>query len=175
MPLAAMQATNVDKCSAAAELGRSLAGYAKEEAGAVQPMPEDLEMEVAIARGNVIESRLVPKFAEPSVLTCPDCGGVLSGVMGGKPLRYRCQIGHAFTATALLQADKPSIEEGLGVALRIIEERIVLVSRMAEEAAAPGRNRAAASLSEKAKEYKTYADTIRRAIRNIAAETIGSE
>lgn len=175
MPLAAIETTNVDLCASAADLGRSLASYAKEKAGAVRPVPEDLKMEVAIARGNAREATLVPKFAAPSTLTCPDCGGVLAEIADGKPLRYRCQIGHAFTAATVLHANKSGVEEGLSVALRIIEERIGLISRMAEDAAALGRNGAAAPLEERAAEYKTYADTIRKAIRNIIMEKTGSE
>src|SRR5205814_5972395 len=37
----------------------------------------------------------------PSALTCPDCGGALWEVQNERILRFRCHLGHGFTAQGL--------------------------------------------------------------------------
>ena len=56
------------------------------------------------------------------------------------------------------------MDEALRVALRIIEERAELVTRMAEDARHTGRGAVAQMYEERAREYRTYADTIRKAV-----------
>ncbi|GFG55767.1 hypothetical protein [Mycolicibacterium agri] len=63
--------------------------------------------------------------------TCPDCNGSLVAVSAGS---YRCRVGHAWTAEALLQARDHEIEGALWVALRSLEEKANLSRKMAEHA-----------------------------------------
>jgi two-component system chemotaxis response regulator CheB len=49
------------------------------------------------------------------------------------------------------------------VALRIIEERAVLLAKMAEDARRSGRRRTADQYEERTREYRAYADTLRQA------------
>jgi len=48
---------------------------------------------------------------------------VLSTLKMGQPLRFRCQVGHAFAADALAREQEGQVDEAMRVALRIIEER----------------------------------------------------
>ncbi|MBV8703831.1 MAG: hypothetical protein JO118_09000, partial [Acetobacteraceae bacterium] len=57
-----------------------------------------------------------------------------------------------------------SVDEALRVALRIIEERAELVTRMAEDGRAAGRTAVAEMYKERALEYRQHADTLRRAV-----------
>jgi two-component system chemotaxis response regulator CheB len=95
-------------------------------------------------------------------LSCPACGGVLSQINGGPPLRFRCQVGHAYTADALAKEQESSVDEAMRVALRIIEERAELVHRMAEDGRQSGRRAVAEMYEARAAEYREYADKIRR-------------
>nr|CCD32175.1 CheB methylesterase [Methylocystis sp. SC2] len=45
-------------------------------------------------------------------------------------LRFRCQVGHSYTADSLAAHKEGSVDEALRVALRIMEERIVLVEKI---------------------------------------------
>lgn len=56
---------------------------------------------------------------------------MLSQVRGLGPLRYRCQVGHGYTAQALDAVQQTGLDEAIRVALRIVEERAVLSERMA--------------------------------------------
>ena len=79
-----------------------------------------------------------------------------------RPLRYRCQIGHAYTAEELA-AQTERVDEAVRLAMRIIEERVVLVERMARDARATGRGAVAELYERRAHEYQGYATTLREA------------
>ncbi|ONG56115.1 chemotaxis protein CheB [Pseudoroseomonas deserti] len=162
MPLAALEAAEVDHVAPAAQLGALLAGLIGSAAGASPAPSAALRLEVDIALGQRLGSDRLRQIATPSALSCPACQGVLSEVEGSRPLRFRCQIGHAYTAEALL-ADIDAVDEALRVAMRVMEERVTLVERMADEARQSGRKAVAELYAARAEEYRHYASTLRRA------------
>lgn len=168
MPLAGLQAAPADHSLTAARLGAVLADLVREPAGPAVPVPDDLEIEVAIAAGNREGSAVMRTLADPVPLTCPECGGVLSQINGGPPLRFRCQIGHAYTAETLASEQQPKVDAALGVALRIVEERAELVSRMARDNRDAGRPAVADMYEARAAEYRHHARTLRRAMSPMA-------
>src|SRR5207244_7730536 len=72
---------------------------------------------------------------KPSPFACPECGGVLWELDGEPMLRFRCRVGHAYTASSLSveQWEKP--EAALWAAMRALEEGAALARRMADTAA----------------------------------------
>ncbi len=83
------------------------------------------------------------------------------------PLRFRCQVGHAYTAEALVEEQEGSVDEALRVALRIVEERALLSRKMAEEARRSGLRLSAESFERKARESREQVETLRDAIRKV--------
>ena len=164
MPLNAIDAAAVDFCVPASRLGDVLSDLAQEAAGAALPIPPEIRLEVEIAAGERIGAGSLSGIAEPAPLTCPSCGGVLSQVKESGPLRFRCQVGHAFGAEALAQEQEGRVDEALRVALRIIEERAELVQRMAVEGRQSGRAAVAEMYEARATEYRQYAEMIRRVV-----------
>lgn len=164
MPLRALEAATVDLCVPGARIGDVLSDLVREMPGARLPTPPELRLEVDIAAGERIGSDSLTQIAHPAPLTCPGCGGVLSEVKNGHPLRFRCQVGHAYTADALAKEQEGRVDEALRVALRIIEERAELVHRMAEDARYSGRAAVAQMYKARAGEYREYADNIRRVV-----------
>lgn len=162
MPRRALEATTVDLCVPGAEMGDVLSDLVHEQAGNALPIPPDIRLEVAIAAGERLDSELVARIADPVPLTCPSCGGVLSVSKADGPLRFRCQVGHAYTADALATEQESQVDEALRIALRIIEERAELVSRMAQDCRLRGRTAIAQSYEGRASEYRKYANTIRQ-------------
>jgi two-component system, chemotaxis family, protein-glutamate methylesterase/glutaminase len=162
MPRAALEAVDADHVVAAAGLAELLTGLVKIDAGPALPIPESLAFEVDVAAGARLGSANLRQFAEPAALTCPDCDGVLSEVRGQQPLRYRCQIGHAYTAEQLA-AKHERVDEALRIAMRVMEERLELVERMARDARATGRIAVAELYESRATEYRRYAQTLRDA------------
>lgn len=162
MPLAALETVQTDEVAPAADLARLLDEFARSDAGEDHPATESLELEVEIAGGARLGADALRKIAEPSALTCPDCNGVLSEVHDGKPLRYRCQTGHAQTAE-ILAARADEVNEAMRIALRVMEERVTLVSRMASDARDSGRKAVAELYEGRAEEYAGYATVLREA------------
>ncbi len=162
MPLAALEAVEVDHVAPTAQLGDLLATIAGSDAGPFRSPGEDLRLEVEIAAGARLGSDKLRQIATPSPLSCPDCHGVLSEVSGSRPLRYRCQIGHAHTAESLA-ARIDEVDEAVRVAMRVMEERVTLVERMALDARQTGRTAVAELYEARAEEYRRYASTLREA------------
>src|SRR3712207_929193 len=143
-------------------MGRLLSNLVHTDAGPVVPPSESLALEVQIAGGARLGTENLMRFAHPSTLTCPDCHGVLSEVDRGRPLRYRCQIGHAYTAE-VLASQSEGVDEAIRIAMRIMEERVSLVDRMAQDARETGRTAVAELYEARAAEYRRYATTLRQA------------
>lgn len=162
MPLAALEAVDVDQVAPAPQLAAAIVQTVGEDAGEGGPAPHNLTLEVKIAAGARLGSEELRKIADPSPLTCPDCNGVLSEVRGEGPLRYRCQIGHASTAE-VLDGRSDKVDEALRVALRVMEERVTLVRRMAEDARRTGRTTVAELYESRTEEYSRYAQVLRDA------------
>ena len=171
MPISALEATSVDLSAEAAKLGAALAvRFAHERPEPAPPVPRDILLEVEIALGARCDSSLAKELGAPSPLSCPDCAGVLSEMNGARPLRFRCQVGHGYTAKALAQKQEGSIDEAMRVALRIIQERAELVERMGRDAAAAGRSSMADIYLDRAGEYRSQANTLRMAVLELMKE-----
>jgi two-component system chemotaxis response regulator CheB len=164
MPRRALETTVADLCIPGARLGDVLSDLAREAPGPAMPIPPDLRLEIDIAMGERIDTEVLSKIADPAALTCPSCGGVLSKIRDSKPLRFRCQVGHGFSADILAKEQESRVDEALRVALRIIEERAELVARMADDGRQSGRKAVAEMYDGRAREYRAHANTIREAV-----------
>lgn len=162
MPLAALQATEVDYVASAGDLASTLIDLARAPAGPSGPITEALRLEVDIAAGARLGSEHLHALADASTLSCPECQGVLSEIRGSRPLRFRCQIGHGYTAD-FLASRVEDVDEAIRVAMRIMEERVTLVTRMASDARKMGRGAVADLYEARAQEYQHYASTLRDA------------
>lgn len=67
----------------------------------------------------------------PSEFTCPDCGGTLfEGDDNGRPLHFRCRVGHAYSPESLLVGKEAALEAALWAAVVALEERGDLTRRL---------------------------------------------
>lgn len=162
MPASALRATEVDACVPVADMAALLAKFANEPAGTEVHCPPGIRVDVEIAAGGRIDGNRLREIGDPSPLTCPTCHRTLSEVHDKRPLRYRCQLGHAYTAAAL-EREQGDVDEALRVALGVIEERAELVRRMARDARETSRMVVAEMYDARSRDYVQYADAIRRA------------
>jgi two-component system chemotaxis response regulator CheB len=104
-----------------------------------RPIEDDpvLAAEVAIADLAALRSEGV--FEAPAGYGCPACGGALYEISGAGVLRFRCRVGHAWSADTLLEEQAAALEGALWMALRALEERGALSRRLAS---GPGALRA---------------------------------
>jgi two-component system chemotaxis response regulator CheB len=135
MPLNAIAAGVVDHQVAAAEVGgllKRLTDRTFEESQMEPDARMELENRIAMARrfSTQFDTR---ELGQPSGYTCPDCNGSLIDVSEGN---YRCHVGHAWTADALLSARDDEIEGAMWVAMRSLQEKAKLSRRLADQASA---------------------------------------
>ena len=166
MPRNALQHVPVDYCVTLKELGPLLVQLAgtpvehKEE----EQVPEQMETEVNIAKAeNALESGIM-RWGELSPFACPECHGVLLQLKEGSNLRFRCHTGHAYSLESLLTEIGEQSEAMLWNAVRCLEERMLLLRRIAAELQKHGHPAQFESVEAKAKEAQRQAEFIRRAI-----------
>lgn len=162
MPRAALETVEVDHVARVGDIADLLQEVARTDAGPARPAPDSLLLEVEVAAGARLGGETLRRFSSPSTLTCPECHGVLSEIDGQQPLRYRCQIGHAYTAHELAVRNQ-AVDEAIRVAMRVMEERVDLVDRMARDARSMGRLAVAELYEQRSNEYRRYAMTLREA------------
>lgn len=138
MPASALAHVQADHCLPLAEIAPTLARLAG--AGprpqAALPTP-GLLREQAIFEG-VDPMENLDAVGTPSALTCPDCGGGLWELKDQQPLRYRCHTGHAYSARSLENAQTTVAESSLWSSMRVLQERQMLLRRLATVADATG-------------------------------------
>jgi two-component system, chemotaxis family, protein-glutamate methylesterase/glutaminase len=130
----------------------------------VGPVPHRMEVENLIAReGNGLEAGSM-EIGKPSKYTCPACHGVLVEIEEGSILRFRCHTGHAFSLKTLLADVNAAIDTGLWDTLRAVEERILLLNRMHEQAKRSGSDRVAEAAAAQVKEAQRGAESLRKLV-----------
>jgi two-component system chemotaxis response regulator CheB len=97
-------------------------------------------------------------------LTCPECGGVIWELADGELTRFRCHVGHSFSAESMLELQSDSVETALWTALRVLEERADLLRRLARRERQRGHEFSAKGFDRRAREVSERAQVLREAI-----------
>lgn len=163
MPESVLRYIAADHVVGAAAIGPLLARYAAElveTAGAPAPSAV-MTMEVGVAaQDDGAGGEQVMGAGVPSGFSCPDCNGTLAEF--GKPgLSYRCRVGHAWNAEALLDAYGTNMERALWTAVRTLEEKVGLARRMRDSSLAHGRDLIARRYERAEQESAGAADVLR--------------
>ena len=138
MPLAALQAVgSADYSAPLAELPALLALLCRSEAPdeASFAVPLELEVEDEIAHGAESEARVASLLGEPSTFSCPECGGVLWDLSAQDRRRFRCQVGHAYSAVHLFHAQQAALQQKLWAAVRGLREHALLARQIQQSSA----------------------------------------
>lgn len=166
MPLSALGQVEVDYTLPLAEMPAVLARLADrtvaEQEGGYE-VPEELNIEVKIAKEDNGLELGITRLGTPSVFTCPECHGSLLQLKENGRTRYRCHTGHAFSSDSLLAELTESVEATLWGAIRSIAESVMLLRHMAEHAR-ESDGVAAERLLEKARDAERRGDLVRRAV-----------
>lgn len=149
MPQSALRRVDVDYRLPVAELAPVLDRLASSPAATVGFVPVLAQDPAAVprdaatpeAREDTERMQTQGDHAVPSVYSCPDCGGVLWEVKGEGAPSYRCRVGHAFTEDGVVDEQDAALERTLWVALKILEERVSLLRRVARRAERMGHER----------------------------------
>lgn len=128
-------------------------------------VPDQLCVEVRIAKNDHPGPFGLEVLADPSPYACPECHGVLLQVKEGGRIRFRCHIGHAYTVDSLLADITEGIEQAMAVAVRTLEEGGLLMKQMAEHFQASHGDGYTERLTGAIEQARRHADAIRTLLR----------
>ena len=167
MPFRALEAMRVDWCLTLNDIRKKLIEITSAEGGVAavkkrkttKPRNQSPEM-IAEPPGN---QPLIP-------LVCPDCQGPLWEFRNGELQNFRCLVGHRYTLESLLAAHSEELEQALWVALRTLEERILLQRRLADTSTRRKNKIAAANFSARANKNAAHAKVLRRILEELSPD-----
>ena len=142
------------------------------------PLPDQIDIEAKIARQEMKSSELiasVEQLGKISTLTCPDCNGALWEIDDHEILRYRCHVGHAFSAEALGDGQTAMLEIALWSAIRALEEQMILARKIRERARHGNRMDIVRIFERRAQEAEQYSSMIRQLLLGEEKDKLGEE
>jgi len=165
MPRAALAMVDVDYCLPLLEIAPRMIRLSAESVPREVPVPtKEQEMEIRHDQGDL--SVDLDSIGKPSYFTCPDCHGTLWEIKEGKLVRYRCRVGHGFTAESLIANMDDTLEDSLWEAARALVETAHLKDRVAERLDERDRVESAKRLRAQALVARRRAETIRNLLRS---------
>jgi two-component system, chemotaxis family, protein-glutamate methylesterase/glutaminase len=168
MPSSALAHALVDYAVPVAEMGQLLVRLVGEPAGArpeadtAMASQESRSPDSALGGARDLEYEEVD--GPPSGLTCPECGGALWELKDGELVRYRCHVGHAFTADNMMTQQAESLEAALWTAIRALEEKAELSRRLLERAKGRGWRRTAEQFEAATRMAENGSELIRQLV-----------
>jgi two-component system chemotaxis response regulator CheB len=160
----AQRAVTPDYCIPVEAMPALLAKLIKEPVPARDEDPgqaKRLEIEAGLVGLRRDGAKEVAMLGKTSRLVCPECNGTLWELDDEGVLRFRCHIGHAYTAGSLAADQADALERALGVALRTLDDTAALSGRLADEAEAHKRVQSALVFRRRSEEARRNAETVR--------------
>lgn len=111
---------------------------------------------------------------ENLVTTCPECGGVLSEDSVAGVAQWHCRVGHRYSTDSLVDAQAEGIEAGLWAAVRALEDRCLLLTRLADRFERQRQARSAESFRRRAREATEQAALVRDVLERAAQSSLRS-
>lgn len=134
-------------------------GSAAGEVAAAQRQRDEAEVRSALGTDPLLPDGR--QLGAASHYSCPECGGVLNELGTDGTLRFRCRVGHAYTAETLLRHQAGTVEDALWTAMRALEEREAVSNRLAQEAGDAGRDWSRQHFRRRAEDARRSADVLR--------------
>jgi two-component system chemotaxis response regulator CheB len=181
MPMTALNRANPDHVVSLSDMPTLLVELVREPSGHRVSAPTNLRYEVEIAKNGRDDMNAVDKIkamdnlGRRSVLSCPDCGGVMWEIDEDKLARYRCHVGHTYTAELMSLAVDENLRRALASAQRALEERVALARKLHDQAADKGQRLLAQTWSERMREFERELKIIRDGMQRIAQIAIETE
>ena len=117
------------------------------------------ETDVVAMENSAIDDEDRPGIS--SVYGCPDCGGTLWELQDDEWLRFRCRVGHAYSAEGLLNGQTTAMESALWNAFRALHENAALARRVAKRARDNDQIAVAEKLEQRSRQREEEAELIR--------------
>jgi len=155
MPLSVLETMEVDHCVSLAKMGEAISHIVDDAEIANTAPPRVVVMESKLSEKAATSIDEMPKLGEKSLFSCPDCGGSLWKI--DKPfLHFRCHIGHSYSEKDLLYKQSESIEQTLWVAVRMMEERRILLLKNVRTYHEKGLKKLSTQFTDRAMQLATH-------------------
>jgi two-component system chemotaxis response regulator CheB len=162
MPRAALM-MGANECLPLAEIAPRMVRLTAEEGPrGVPAASKELEMEIKHDQGDLTVD--LDSIGKPSYFTCPECHGTLWEIPEGAGMRYRCRVGHGYSAEGLIEHMDETLEDSLWAATRSLMENAHLKERVANRLIEKGNDDIGESLRMQAAQTRRHAETIRRLV-----------
>jgi two-component system chemotaxis response regulator CheB len=164
MPLSALRRDHVDYCVPLREMAAIIESILERNFANLEIMdaPKELRIESNIAALEGAPEEGVAQLGKTSSVTCPECGGALWEITYEQFLRYRCHVGHAYSAEDLMAEQAELGEKALSIALRKVEEQAATARRLMEQAQKDHNSAFEARLQAIEQSAKNKAEIIRQ-------------
>lgn len=188
MPRSAVENVPVDHVVPLAGIGGLLAELARTppprgtgptagDPAAEDPMTDDpidermeIESDITAMRPGMMDGDDNPHPGHVSGFTCPECHGAMWEIQEGELVRYRCRVGHGYTAEAMLAEQGRDVEAALWTAFRALRERAALCRRIGERMTTRGQHAMATRQHEEAAEAERRAALLRQLLLRAPAD-----
>ena len=162
MPRHALEDVAVDYCLPVSKMGAVLYRLTQEPPLTTLPIPHNLLVEEDIVEHPNDSTARVDELGTLVPLICPDCGGPLWELRDDNLVRYRCRLGHALTEESLLEGQSEVLEQALWAAVHTMEERMRILTTLANGRREHGQKRVAQLYDKRAEELKGHTQELRR-------------
>lgn len=174
MPRNALEVVQADFVLPLRDIAATLLKIAREAVTPAQiSVPRNMAMEVSMAAQNDANIADLDSIGQRSAITCPECGGLLWELRDEGVLRFRCHVGHAYSARTLEAEQGTRVEAAMWAALRSLQESIRLSRRLAADARERGSDRSATYHDEMARANEGHASLLRELMATAPAEAGG--
>lgn len=160
MPLLAQQTVDPDFTIQLDNMTTLLSRLLDDPLPPEKEVPTVLRKEVGIS--SHFGSRIDGEEKKDYNLTCPSCGGPLVVMEDETTAHYNCRTGHSFTMESLNEGQDHQLEESLWVALRVLDERLVLLKKMISDYERKGLDMLAKSNQHKLEEVEQHTNQLKK-------------
>ena len=164
MPTAAIRSVPPDRVLTPEQIAAALAEFAN---GASEKGHNGEKMDERSEREEVRAQASPDQPGEETGMTCPECGGAIHELIDGNVVTYRCRVGHQYGSDTFIVEQSKTAESSLWTALRLLEERAVLMRRLADRH--ERQERTSRSFTRKADELEAHAAELTQLLRELTA------
>lgn len=117
-------------------------------------------------------SQVPDGLVAPVTTICPECGGVLTERHQAGVVQWECRVGHRYSPDRLLNAQAQDVEAALWAAVRALEDRRIMLERMAHQFESRDQHISARSMRRRADEAQQQAVAVRDALASAALTSL---
>jgi two-component system, chemotaxis family, protein-glutamate methylesterase/glutaminase len=160
MPESALKYVGADFVLPVSQMAALLARLARESAQAPEDTPASrlLEIECRFVEMETMSMKEMDIIGSHAGVSCPECHGPIWKIKDGTLQRYRCHVGHAYSAQTMVAGQVEAQEVHLWQALRLMKERVSLIWEL----------RSRAEHEQRARDAEAYDTKITQLQKNIA-------